>query len=143
MVRARGGHSCHDTMARCMAGEYPGWTKGSYYDGGGARRGRRTKPARPQVSRGRSLAYDRQRDLTAQAGLYARFSTGSGEHKALVGVEYGFDRWRFDVRNPPVGVNIPIDLNSPVYGQRAAPNLLVSDGTLDSDAAAAQSPDES
>lgn len=135
-------HRFSDTLNGRIAVGYSDYTKDSYYYAFGFPPISRADPARPRVNRRTTLAYDRQQDLTAQAELYARFSTGAVEHKALAGVEYGYDHWRFDVRVPPFGVNIPVDFFNPVYGQRATPSLLVSDGTWDSDSAAVYAQDE-
>lgn len=135
-------HRFSDALSGRIAFGYSDFTKDSFYYSYGFPPIGRADPARPQVNRRPSLAYDRQRDLTAQGELYARFTTGAVEHKALVGVEYGYDHWRFDVRTPPFGVNLPIDFFNPVYGQRATPDLLVSDGTWDSDSTALYAQDE-
>ncbi|MEH3041285.1 MAG: TonB-dependent siderophore receptor [Sphingomonas paucimobilis] len=135
-------HRFSDALSGRIALGYSDFTKDSFYYSYGFPPIDRADPARPQVNRRPSLAYDRQRDLTAQGELYARFTTGAIEHKALVGVEYGYDHWRFDVRTPPFGVNLPIDFFDPVYGQRATPDVLVSDGTWDSDSTAIYAQDE-
>lgn len=131
-----------DTVSARLAVGHSDFTKDSYYYAFGFSPVSRADPVRPQVNRRPSLAYDRQQDFTAQGEIYASFATGPVEHKALVGVEYGHDRWRFEVRNPPFGVNIPIDFFNPVYGQRATPNVLVADGTWDSDSTAVYAQDE-
>ena len=135
-------HRFSDAISGRIALGYSDFTKNSYYYSYGFPPISRADPARPRVNRRPTLAYDRQRDLTAQGELYARFNTGDVEHKALVGVEYGYDHWRFDVRTPPFGVNIPVDFFAPVYGQRATPTILVSDGTWDSDSTAIYGQDE-
>ncbi len=135
-------HRFSDTISGRIAFGYSDFTKDSYYYAFGFPPISLADPARPRVNRRPTLAYDRQRDLTAQGELYARFTTGDVEHKALVGVEYGYDHWRFDVRTPPFGVNIPVDFFAPVYGQRATPNVLVSDGRWDSDSTAIYGQDE-
>lgn len=121
---------------------YSDFTKDAYYYAFGFPPISRADPARPVVNRRPSLAYDNQRDLTAQGELYATFTTGTVEHKALVGVEYGYDRWRFDVTNTPFGVNLPIDFYNPVYGQRATPSVLTADGEWNSDSVAIYAQDE-
>lgn len=135
-------HRFSDAISGRIALGYSDFTKDSYYYSYGFPPISRADPARPRVNRRPTLAYDRQRDLTAQAELYAQFTTGDVEHKALVGVEYGYDHWRFDVHTPPFGINIPIDFFAPVYGQRAAPNVLVADGSWDSDSTAIYGQDE-
>lgn len=135
-------HRFSDAISGRIALGYSDFTKNSYYYSYGFPPISRADPARPRVNRRPTLAYDRQRDLTAQGELYARFNTGDVEHKALVGVEYGYDHWRFDVRTPPFGVNIPVDFFAPVYGQRATPTILVSDGTWHSDSTAIYGQDE-
>lgn len=135
-------HRFSGALSGRVALGYSDFTKDSYYYAFGFPPVSRTDPANPKVNRRTSLAYDRQRDLTAQAELYIRFATGAIEHKALTGIEYGYDHWRFEVRNPPFGVNIPIDFDNPVYGQRATPTLLVSDGAWDSDSTALYAQDE-
>ncbi|WP_294326411.1 TonB-dependent siderophore receptor [uncultured Sphingomonas sp.] len=135
-------HRFSDAISGRIAFGYSDFTKDSYYYAFGFPPISLADPARPRVNRRPTLAYDRQRDLTAQGELYARFTTGDVEHKALVGVEYGYDHWRFDVRTPPFGVNIPVDFFAPVYGQRATPNVLVSDGRWDSDSTAIYGQDE-
>ncbi|WP_294326436.1 TonB-dependent siderophore receptor [uncultured Sphingomonas sp.] len=135
-------HRFSDAISGRIALGYSDFTKNSYYYSYGFPPISRADPARPRVNRRPTLAYDRQRDLTAQGELYASFATGAVEHKALVGVEYGYDHWRFDVRTPPFGVNIPVDFFAPVYGQRATPTILVSDGTWDSDSTAIYGQDE-
>lgn len=135
-------HRFSDVFSGRIASGYSDFTKDSYYYAFGFPPVSRADPADPKVNRRTSRAYDRQTDLTAQAELYARFTTGAVEHKALFGAEYGYDHWRFDVRNPPFGVNIPIDFDNPVYGQRAEPTLLVSDGAWDSDSTAIYAQDE-
>jgi iron complex outermembrane receptor protein len=135
-------HRFSDAISGRIALGYSDFTKDSYYYSYGFPPISRADPARPRVNRWPTLAYDRQRDLTAQGELYASFATGDVEHKALVGVEYGYDHWRFDVRTPPFGVNIPVDFFAPVYGQRATPTILVSDGTWDSDSTAIYGQDE-
>lgn len=135
-------HRFSDAISGRMAFGYSDFAKDSYYYAFGFPPVSRLDPARPRVNRRTSLAHDRQRDLTAQGELYARFTTGAVGHKALVGIEYGYDHWRFDVRNPPFGTNIPIDFYNPVYGQRATPSVLVSDGAWDSDSTAIYAQDE-
>lgn len=135
-------HRFSDALSGRIAFGYSDFTKDSYYYAFGFPPVSRADPADPKVNRRTSLAYDRQTDLTAQAELYARFATGAVEHKALFGVEYGYDHWRFDVRNPPFGVNIPIDFDNPVYGQRAEPSVLVADGAWNSDSTAIYAQDE-
>ncbi|WP_242416566.1 TonB-dependent siderophore receptor [Sphingomonas panni] len=135
-------HRFSDAISGRIALGYSDFTKDSYYYSYGFPPISRADPARPRVNRRPTLAYDRQRDLTAQAELYARFTTGVVEHKALVGVEYGYDHWRFDVHTPPFGINIPIDFFAPAYGQRATPNVLVADGSWDSDSTAIYGQDE-
>jgi iron complex outermembrane receptor protein len=135
-------HRFSDALSGRVAFGYSDFTKDSYYYAFGFPPVSRADPAGPKVNRRTSQAYDRQTDLTAQAELYARFTTGAVEHKALVGAEYGYDHWRFDVRNPPFGVNIPIDFGNPVYGQRADPTVLVSDGAWNSDSTAIYAQDE-
>lgn len=135
-------HRFSDILSGRVAFGYSDFSKDSYYYAFGFPPVSRADPADPKVNRRTSLAYDRQTDLTAQAELYARFTTGAVEHKALFGVEYGYDHWRFDVRNPPFGVNIPIDFDNPVYGQRADPSVLVSDGAWNSDSTAVYAQDE-
>ena len=135
-------HRFSDILSGRVAFGYSDFSKDSYYYAFGFPPVSRADPADPKVNRRTSLAYDRQTDLTAQAELYARFTTGAVEHKALFGVEYGYDHWRFGVRNPPFGVNIPIDFDNPVYGQRADPSVLVSDGAWNSDSTAVYAQDE-
>lgn len=135
-------HRFSDAISARVAVGYSDFTKDSFYYAFGFPPINRIDPARPLVNRRPSLAYDRQQDLTAQAELYARFSTGAIEHKALVGVEYGYDHWRFDVTNTPFGVNIPIDFYAPVYGQRATPSVLTADGEWNSDTTAIYAQDE-
>lgn len=135
-------HRFSDAISGRIAFGYSDFTKDSYYYSYGFPPISRGDPARPRVNRRPTLAHDRQRDLTAQGELYASFATGDVEHKALVGVEYGYDHWRFDVRTPPFGINIPVDFFAPVYGQRATPTILVSDGTWDSDSTAIYGQDE-
>ncbi|MGW8190506.1 TonB-dependent siderophore receptor [Sphingomonas hankookensis] len=135
-------HRFSDAISGRIALGYSDFTKDSYYYSYGFPPISRADPARPRVNRRPTLAHDRQRDLTAQGELYASFATGDVEHKALVGVEYGDDHWRFDVRTPRFGVNIPVDFFAPVYGQRATPTILVSDGTWDSDSTAIYGQDE-
>lgn len=101
-----------------------------------------TSTASPQVNRRVSDAYDRQRDATMQAELYAKFSTAGIAHKALLGIEYGHDHWRFDVATTPFGVNLPIDFFKPVSGQSATPTMLASDGAWNTDAYAVYAQDE-
>lgn len=129
-------HRFSDAISGRIAVGYSDFTKDAFYYAFGFPPIDRTDPERPLVNRRPSLAYDRQKDLTAQAELYARFATGAIEHKALIGAEYGYDHWRFDVTNPPFGVNIPIDFYSPVYGQRAEPTVVTVDGEWNSDSAA-------
>ena len=135
-------HRFSEALTGRVALGYSDFTKDSYYYAFGFPPVSRADPSDPKINRRTSLAFDRQRDLTGQAELYARFATGGVDHKALVGVEYGYDHWRFDVRNPPFGVNIPIDFDTPVYGQRADPTVLVSDGAWNSDSAAIYAQDE-
>ncbi|OWK28003.1 TonB-dependent siderophore receptor [Sphingomonas mucosissima] len=135
-------HRFSDAISGRVALGYSDFTKDSYYYAFGFPPIDRADPERPLVNRRPSLAFDRQRDLTAQAELYARFNTGDVEHKALAGVEYGYDRWRFDVRNTPFGVNLPIDFYSPAYGQSATPTILTADGAWNSDTTAIYAQDE-
>ncbi|MDR7154821.1 iron complex outermembrane receptor protein [Sphingobium xenophagum] len=135
-------HRFSDAISGRVAVGYSDFTKDSFYYAFGFPPIDASDPDRPLVNRRPSLAYDRQKDLTAQAELYARFSTGAVEHKALVGVEYGYDHWRYNVVNPPFGVNIPIDFYAPVYGQRATPTVLTSDGEWNSDTTAIYAQDE-
>lgn len=129
-------HRFSSLLAGRVAFGYSDFTKDAYYYAFGFPPVNRVNPERPLVNRRPSLAWDRQRDLTAQAELYARFATGTVEHKALVGVERGYDHWRFEVMNTPFGVNLPIDFFNPVYGQRATPTVRTSDGEWNSDTVA-------
>lgn len=135
-------HRFSDTISGRAAVGYSDFTKDSYYYPFGFPPIGRADPARPQVNRRVARAFDNQRDLTAQGEVYARFSTGAVEHKALVGVEYGYDRWRFDVRNSPFGVNLPIDFFRPTYGQRADATVLTADGAWNSESVAIYAQDE-
>lgn len=129
-------HRFSEAVSGRVALGYSDFTKDAFYYAFGFPSIDRSDPDRPLVNRRPSLAWDRQKDLTAQAELYARFATGSITHKALVGVEYGYDHWRFDVTNTPFGVNIPIDFNAPVYGQRAEPSVVTVDGEWNSNSTA-------
>lgn len=135
-------HRFSDAISGRVAFGYSDFTKDSYYYPFGFPPIGRADPARPQVNRRVARAFDNQRDLTVQGELYARFSTGTIEHKALAGVEYGYDRWRFDVRNSAFGVNLPIDFFNPVYGRRATAMVLSADGAWNSDATAVYAQDE-
>ncbi|RXZ64333.1 TonB-dependent siderophore receptor [Pelagerythrobacter rhizovicinus] len=135
-------HRFSDAVRGRVAFGYSDFTKDAFYYAFGFPPTSHADPERPQVNRRPSLAYDKQRDLTAQAELYATFQTGAVEHKALVGIEYGYDRWRFDVTNPPFGVNLPIDFFDPVYGQHAVPTVLTADGEWNSDTVALYAQDE-
>lgn len=135
-------HRFSEAISGRVAVGYSDFTKDSYYYAFGFPPVDRSDPDRPMVNRRTSLAYDRQKDLTAQAELYARFTTGPVEHKALFGFEYGYDYWDYEVRNPPFGVNIPIDFYNPAYGQRAAPDMLVADADWNSRSAAIYAQDE-
>ncbi len=129
-------HRFSQAISARLAVGYSDFTKDAFYYAFGFPSINASDPWRPQVNRRPSLAYDRQKDLTAQAEIYARFTTGTIEHKALVGVEYGYDHWRFNVMNTPFGVNIPVDFYAPVYGQRATPSVLTADGAWNSDTVA-------
>lgn len=135
-------HRFSDAISGRMAFGYSDFTKDSYYYAFGFPPISRADPARPRVNRRTSLAYDRQTDLTAQGEVYARFTTGAIEHKALVGVEYGYDYWDYEVRNTPFGVNLQIDFANPVYGQRARPTLLVGDAAWNNESTAVYAQDE-
>lgn len=135
-------HRFSDAVRGRVAFGYSDFTKDAFYYAFGFPPISRADPERPQVNRRPSLAYDNQRDLTAQGELYAAFRTGAIEHKALVGVEYGYDRWRFDVTNPPFGVNLPIDFFDPVYGQHAVPAVVTANGEWNSDTVALYVQDE-
>lgn len=135
-------HHFSEVISGRVAVGYSDFTKNSYYYAFGFPPVDRSDPDRPRVNRRTSLAYDRQKDLTAQGETYARFSTGPVEHKALIGFEYGQDYWDYEVRNPPFGVNIPIDFYNPVYGQRAMPSVLVNDASWNSASTAIYAQDE-
>jgi iron complex outermembrane receptor protein len=135
-------HQFSSALAGRVAFGYSDFTKDAFYYAFGFPPVNRLDPNRPLVNRRPSLAWDRQRDLTAQAELYARFSSGAVEHKALIGVERGYDHWRFEVLNTPFGVNLPIDFYNPTYGQRATPTVLTSDGDWNSDTVAVYVQDE-
>jgi iron complex outermembrane recepter protein len=135
-------HRFSSALSGRVAFGYSDFTKDAFYYAFGFPPVNRADPNRPLVNRRPSLAWDRQRDLTAQAELYAAFSSGAVEHKALIGVERGYDHWRFDVLNTPFGVNLPIDFFNPVYGQRATPTVLTSDGEWNSDTVALYVQDE-
>ena len=135
-------HRFSDAISGRVAVGYSGFTKDTFYYPYGFPAVSGAAAAAPRVNRRVSDAYDRQRDLTTQAEFYARFSTGGIAHKALVGVEYGYDRWRFDVVTTPFGVNLPIDFLDPVYGQRAIPTVLATDGAWNTDAYAVYAQDE-
>lgn len=126
-------HRFTDSLQGRIAVGYSDFTKDAFYYAYGFPPIDRSDPDRPQVNRRPSLAYDRQQDFTAQAELYARFSTGAVEHKALVGFEYGFDHWRYRVLNMPFGGNLPIDFHTPVYGQRGVPSVQTAGGEWNSD----------
>jgi len=135
-------HRFSPAISGRVAVGYSDFTKDSYYYAFGFPPINSTSPARPLVNRRPALARDNQRDLTTQAELYARFTTGRIEHKVVLGVEYGYDRWRFDVVNSPFGVNLPLDFYTPVYGQRAIPSMRTADGSWDSDSVAIYAQDE-
>lgn len=135
-------HRFSDAISGRIALGYSRFTKDAFYYAFGFPPIDRSDPDRPLVNRRPSLAFDRQTDLTAQAELYARFTTGQIEHKALVGAEYGYDHWRFTVTNTPFGTNIPIDFAAPVYGQRATPTVLTADGAWNSDTVAVYAQNE-
>lgn len=135
-------HRFSNAISGRVAFGYSDFTKDSYYYSFGFPPIGRADPTRPQVNRRVARAFDNQRDLTAQGELYARFSTGAVEHKALAGIEYGYDRWRFDVRNSPFGVNLPIDFFQPVYGQRTDATILSADGAWNSNSTAVYAQDE-
>jgi iron complex outermembrane receptor protein len=135
-------HRFSDVLSGRLAVGYSDFEKDTYYYAYGFPPVSGASSPNPVVNRRPTDAWDRQRDLTAQGELYARFSTGALAHRALVGVEHGFDHWRFDVFNSGFLGNLPIDFFNPVYGQRRAPDVLASDGGWDSDAAAVYVQDE-
>ncbi|NLR73378.1 TonB-dependent siderophore receptor [Novosphingobium sp. ERN07] len=135
-------HRFSDVFSGRIAAGYSDFTKDTFYYPYGFPPVGGTTTATPRVNRRVSDAYDRQRDLTAQAELYARFATGSIQHKALIGAELSYDRWRFDVLTTPFGVNLPIDFFNPSYGQRAVPTSLASDGAWNTDSSAIYAQDE-
>ncbi|MDZ3833751.1 MAG: TonB-dependent siderophore receptor [Sphingopyxis sp.] len=135
-------HRFSDRITARLSVGYSEFSKDAFYYAFGFPPVNRSDPQRPVVNRRPSLAYDKQRDLTAQAEIYARFRTGGIEHKAMIGAELGYDRWRYTVDNAPFGVNLPIDFYHPVYGQRAAPTLRTADGEWNSDSAALYVQDE-
>lgn len=135
-------HRFSDAISGRIAVGYSDFTKDTFYYPYGFPAVSGAATATPTVNRRVTDISDRQQDLTTQAELYARFSTGSLSHKALVGVEYGYDHWRFDIFQSPFGVNLPIEFYNPVYGQRAAATAFVSDGGWDTDAYAVYAQDE-
>lgn len=137
-------HRFSDAISARVAVGYSSFTKDAFYYAYGFPPISRADPANPVVNRRPSLAYDRQQDFTSQAELYARFSTGPIQHKALVGVEYGYDHWNFTVRNTPFGQAFPIDFDAPAYGTRPipVPSLLTSAGKWNSDAVGIYAQDE-
>ena len=135
-------HDFSSVLSGRVAFGYSDFTKDAFYYAFGFPPVDLSDPSRPLINRRPSLAWDRQRDLTAQAELYARFTSGTVEHKALIGVERGYDHWRFEVLNTPFGVNLPIDFYDPVYGQRATPTVQTSDGDWNSDTVAIYVQDE-
>ncbi|WP_164523366.1 TonB-dependent siderophore receptor [Sphingomonas koreensis] len=137
-------HRFSDAISARVAVGYSSFTKDAFYYAYGFPPISRADPANPVVNRRPSLAWDRQQDFTSQVELYARFSTGPIQHKALVGVEYGYDHWDFRVRNTPFGMAFPIDFDAPVYSARPipAPSVLTSAGKWNSDAVAVYAQDE-
>jgi iron complex outermembrane receptor protein len=137
-------HRFSDAISARVAVGYSSFTKDAFYYAYGFPPISRLDPANPVVNRRPSLAWDRQQDFTSQAELYARFATGAIRHKALVGVEYGYDHWDFTVRNTPFGQAFPIDFDAPVYGTRPipTPTVLTSAGKWNSDAVAIYAQDE-
>ncbi|QYU69894.1 TonB-dependent siderophore receptor [Leptolyngbya sp. 15MV] len=94
----------------------------------------------PQVNVRQTDSYDRQRNVTVQGELYARFQTGALSHKALIGVERGTDDWDyFWVARPPIA----IDFNNPVYPDPITGEFVPTiDGFSDSKATAIYAQDE-
>jgi iron complex outermembrane receptor protein len=135
-------HRFSEALSGRVAVGYSDFTKDTYYYPYGFPAVSGAATPNPVVNRRVSDAWDRQRDLTAQGELYARFRTGPLQHKALVGIEYGHDRWRYDVYSTPFGVNLPISFHAPVYGQRATPSSLASDGAWNNRAYAIYAQDE-
>lgn len=94
----------------------------------------------PQVNVGPTDSFDRQRNVTAQAELYARFATGPLEHKFLVGVEQGSDDWNFLFFRGP---SLQISFDDPVYlGPAQGPFTPSIDGGIDGKATALYAQDE-
>lgn len=137
-------HRFSDAISARVAVGYSSFTKDAFYYAYGFPPISRADPANPVVNRRPGLAWDRQQDFTSQAELYARFSTGPIRHKALVGIEYGYDHWDFTVRNTPFGMAFPIYFDAPVYGARPipTPTVLTSAGKWNSDAVAVYAQDE-
>lgn len=131
-----------DALSARVAIGYSDFTKDTFYYAYGFPPVSGAATVNPIVNRRPSDAYDRQEDLTAQAELYARFDTGGIEHKALLGVEYGHDRWRFDVFNTGFLGNLPISFRNPQYGARLTPTLLANDGAWNSESKAIYAQDE-
>lgn len=65
----------------------------------------------PQVNLVPNDTFDRQRNISVQGELYARFSTGALSHKALIGIERSDDRWDYEFLRAPV---VRVDFANPV-----------------------------
>lgn len=85
-------------------------------------------------------SFDNQRNVTAQAELYARFATGPLQHKALVGIERGTDKWRYLFLG---GAFVSLPFDNPVYsGPAQGPFVPTIDGFSDAEATAVYAQDE-
>lgn len=93
----------------------------------------------PLVNRRPQRQSDDERALTTQLEIYGRFNTGAIEHKLLAGLEFGYDRWRFDVFQAP---SQPISFFNPVYGTRPGAFTQTVDGFNDNQARALYVQDE-